>query len=37
VGQHLLQVMSGFLELTDDARIQRLLAGRYTKRLIRSI
>jgi len=25
VGQHLLQVMSGFLELTDDARIQRLL------------
>lgn len=25
VGQHLLQIMSGFLELTDDARIQRLL------------
>nr|WP_080888758.1 DUF445 domain-containing protein [Raoultella ornithinolytica] len=25
VGHHLLQVMSGFLELTDDARIQRLL------------
>jgi uncharacterized membrane-anchored protein YjiN (DUF445 family) len=25
VGQHLLQVMSGFLELTDDTRIQRLL------------
>lgn len=25
VGQHLLQVMSGFLELTDDGRIQRLL------------
>ncbi|WP_308564526.1 DUF445 domain-containing protein [uncultured Klebsiella sp.] len=25
IGQHLLQVMSGFLELTDDARIQRLL------------
>lgn len=25
VGQHLLQVMSGFLELTDDDRIQRLL------------
>ncbi|MBS1205582.1 MAG: hypothetical protein H6R25_2481 [Proteobacteria bacterium] len=25
VGQHLLQVMSGFLEMTDDARIQRLL------------
>ncbi|MDU7373343.1 MAG: DUF445 family protein [Klebsiella michiganensis] len=26
VGQHLLQVMSGFLELTDDARIQRLIS-----------
>lgn len=26
VGQHLLHVMSGFLELTDDARIQRLLS-----------
>jgi len=25
VGQHLIQVMSGFLELTDDGRIQRLL------------
>lgn len=25
VGQHLLQIMSGFIELTDDARIQRLL------------
>ena len=25
VGQHLLQVMSGFLDLTDDARIQNLL------------
>ncbi|MTH48651.1 DUF445 domain-containing protein [Intestinirhabdus alba] len=25
VGQHLLQIMSGFLELTDDARIQRLI------------
>jgi len=25
VGQHLLQVMSGFLEMTDDTRIQRLL------------
>ena len=25
MGHHLLQVMSGFLELTDDARIQRLL------------
>ncbi len=25
VGMHLLQIMSGFLELTDDARIQRLL------------
>ena len=25
VGQHLVQVMSGFLELTDDGRIQRLL------------
>jgi len=25
VGQHLIQVMSGFLELTDDQRIQRLL------------
>lgn len=25
VGQHLLQVMSGFLDLTDDSRIQRLL------------
>ena len=25
VGLHLMQVMSGFLELTDDARIQRLL------------
>jgi uncharacterized membrane-anchored protein YjiN (DUF445 family) len=25
VGQHLLQVMSGFLDLTDDARIQRLI------------
>ncbi|XNM53137.1 DUF445 family protein [Escherichia coli] len=25
VGQHLSQIMSGFLELTDDARIQRLL------------
>ncbi len=25
VGQHLLQVMSGFLEMTDDSRIQRLL------------
>ena len=25
IGQHLLQIMSGFLELTDDARIQRLI------------
>ncbi|MGY5958597.1 DUF445 domain-containing protein [Kosakonia sp. BK9b] len=25
VGQHILQVMSGFLEMADDARIQRLL------------
>ena len=25
VGQHLLQIMSGFLELTDDTRIQRLI------------
>ena len=25
VGQHLIQVMGGFLELTDDGRIQRLL------------
>lgn len=25
IGQHLLQIMSGFLELTDDSRIQRLI------------
>lgn len=25
MGQHLVQVMGGFLELTDDGRIQRLL------------
>ena len=38
VGQHLLQIMSGFLELTDDARIQRLLKrARSIGRLIRSI
>jgi uncharacterized membrane-anchored protein YjiN (DUF445 family) len=36
VGQHLLQVMSGFLELTDDARIQRLLRARCIRRSIRS-
>ncbi len=30
VGQHLLQIMSGFRDPTDDARIQRLLAASGT-------
>ncbi|MGP3590322.1 DUF445 domain-containing protein [Vagococcus sp. WN89Y] len=33
VGQHLLQVMSGFLEMTDDTRIQRLLKRAVHKAL----
>lgn len=33
VGQHLLQVMSGFLEMTDDARIQRLIKRAVHKAL----
>lgn len=33
VGQHIMQVMSGFLELTDDGRIQRMLKRAVHKAL----
>lgn len=37
VGQHLLQIMSGFLELTDDAVFSGCSSERYIKRLIKWI
>jgi Predicted membrane protein len=37
IGRHLLQVMRGFLDLTDDERIQRFLRGPCIAHWIRSI
>ena len=37
IGRHLLQVMRGFLDLTDDQRIQRFCAARCIAHWIRSI